>query len=117
MVDFEGQRYERLSISGKTTSNYLRVPILGTGVFEVLSMSLHPSSSLSYAMPASLQVYWDDGVAEYYRFLKTGYFGARQGLEVNNIIVVGPAILQAWMEDALTYGGGARLDLTYRRIA
>ena len=117
MVDFQGQRYERLSISGKTTSTYLRSPTLGTGVFEILSMSLHPSSSLPYAMPAALQVYWDDGVAEYYRFLKTGHFGAHQGLEVQNVKVIGPAVIQAWIEDPLTYGAGARLDITYRRVA
>ena len=117
MVDFQGQRYERYSVVGTLTSDYIRIPKLGTGVFEILSMSLHPSGTQHFAMPAALQVNWTDGEGDRYRFLKYGYIGAYNGLEVQNVIVFGPCQLLAWIEDPTTYGSFTRLEVTYRRIA
>ena len=117
MSEFGGQRYISHRKVGTATSGYIKIPTLGTGVFEILSMSLHPSGTQHFAMPAALQFNWTDGVDDCYRFLKYGYIGSSNGLEVKNEIVVGPGTIQAWIEDPTTYGPYTVLDVTYRRIA
>ena len=112
-VDVAGEDITRFYKKAVTTSDYIKIAKLGTGIFEIITASIYPQLTQTYAIPARIRFMWDDGKVEYYNDLASGYIGAQQSLTVKDVRVVGPGTLMAWVESpALT----PWFEGTYRRI-
>jgi len=112
----DGFRIARNRVMGTLTSDYIKQPKMGKGMFEIISASLHPSNALHYAIAAKIVYLWTYRKNEYYTELKTGHIGAVQALTIENVKVVGPGQLMAWQDDPTSLPGNNWFDVTYQRL-